>query len=88
MKARLRWAGYLVAGARELWGCPNKLADPFLRSDIDMLVGSLDWGGVRVAAGTCLGARRVSDSFQDETSLTKIIVLADRDMCLRNHSTR
>jgi acetoacetate decarboxylase len=41
-----------IAGGRELWGFPKKLADPSLRTDIDMLVGTLDYGGVRVATAT------------------------------------
>src|ERR1700730_14992482 len=41
-----------IAGGRELWGFPKKLASPTLRTDIDMLVGSLDYGDVRVATST------------------------------------
>jgi len=41
-----------IAGGRELWGFPKKLANPTLRTDIDMLVGTLDYGDVRVATGT------------------------------------
>jgi acetoacetate decarboxylase len=41
-----------IAGGRELWGFPKKLASPTLRTDIDMLVGTLDYGDVRVATGT------------------------------------
>src|SRR3954469_4882489 len=38
-----------IAGGRELWGFPKKLGSPTLRTDIDMLVGTLDYGDVRVA---------------------------------------
>ena len=38
-----------IAGGRELWGFPKKLASPSLRTEIDMLVGTLDYGPVRVA---------------------------------------
>ena len=39
-------------GGRELWGFPKKLAQPTLRAEIDTLVGTLDYGPVRVATGT------------------------------------
>ncbi|NWG22801.1 MAG: acetoacetate decarboxylase [Pseudorhodoplanes sp.] len=41
-----------IAGGRELWGFPKKLADVSLRTQIDTLVGTLDYGPVRVATGT------------------------------------
>jgi acetoacetate decarboxylase len=41
-----------IAGGRELWGFPKKLANPSLRVEIDTLVGTLDYGPVRVATGT------------------------------------
>jgi acetoacetate decarboxylase len=41
-----------IAGGRELWGFPKKLADPCLRTEIDMMVGTLDYHGVRVVTGT------------------------------------
>jgi acetoacetate decarboxylase len=41
-----------IAGGRELWGFPKKLASPCLRVEIDTLVGTLDYGPVRVATGT------------------------------------
>src|SRR5437879_7252356 len=37
-----------IAGGRELWGFPKKLADPTLPVEIDQLVGTLDYGTVRV----------------------------------------
>jgi acetoacetate decarboxylase len=39
-----------IAGGRELWGFPKKLANPTLRAEIDTLVGTLDYGPV--ATGT------------------------------------
>ncbi len=33
-----------IAGGRELWGFPKKLAKPTLRAEIDTLVGTLDYG--------------------------------------------
>lgn len=41
-----------IAGGRELWGFPKKLANPSLRTEIDTLVGVLDYGPVRVATAT------------------------------------
>ena len=41
-----------IAGGRELWGFPKKLAKPTLRAEIDTLVGTLDYGSVRIATGT------------------------------------
>jgi acetoacetate decarboxylase len=41
-----------IAGGRELWGFPKKLANPSLRVEIDQLVGTLDYGPVRVATAT------------------------------------
>ena len=41
-----------IAGGRELWGFPKKLASPSLRKEVDTLVGTLDYGPVRVATGT------------------------------------
>ena len=41
-----------IAGGRELWGFPKKLADVSFRIETDTLVGTLDYGPVRVATGT------------------------------------
>ncbi|HEY6992501.1 MAG TPA: acetoacetate decarboxylase, partial [Xanthobacteraceae bacterium] len=41
-----------IAGGRELWGFPKKLANPSLRIEVDTLVGTLDYGPVRIATGT------------------------------------
>jgi len=41
-----------IAGGREIWGFPKKLANPALQVDKDVLVGTLDYGSVRVAIGT------------------------------------
>src|SRR5262249_7602788 len=41
-----------VAGGRELWGFPKKLASPDLKVDRDTLVGTFDYGLVRIATGT------------------------------------
>ncbi len=41
-----------IAGGRELWGFPKKLAQPTLRVAHDTLLGTLDYGPVRVVTGT------------------------------------
>lgn len=41
-----------IAGGREIWGYPKKLAKPRLFVEEDTLVGTLDYGSVRVATGT------------------------------------
>jgi acetoacetate decarboxylase len=41
-----------IAGGREIWGFPKKLADPLLRVEKDTLVGTLDYGSLRVANAT------------------------------------
>lgn len=41
-----------IAAGRELWGFPKKLAMPTLETHTDTLVGTLDYGPVRVATGT------------------------------------
>lgn len=41
-----------IAGGRELWGFPKKLASPALGVEKDTLLGTLDYGSVRVATAT------------------------------------
>lgn len=41
-----------LAGGREMWGFPKKLASPKLVTAKDTLIGTLDYGPVRVATGT------------------------------------
>jgi len=41
-----------IAGGRELWGFPKKLASPKLAVETDTLLGTLDYGSVRVATAT------------------------------------
>ncbi|MEJ8858759.1 acetoacetate decarboxylase [Variovorax robiniae] len=41
-----------IAGGRELWGFPKKLANPTLDYETDTIVGTLDYGKVRVASAT------------------------------------
>ena len=41
-----------TAGGREIWGFPKKIAKPKLAIEGDALVGTLDYGSIRVANGT------------------------------------
>lgn len=41
-----------IAGGRELWGFPKKLATPVLDYETDTIVGTLDYGKVQVARAT------------------------------------
>jgi acetoacetate decarboxylase len=41
-----------ILGGRELWGFPKKFGQPSLAVDKDTLIGTLDYGPVRVATGT------------------------------------
>ena len=50
-----------IAGGRELWGFPKKLASPCLRAEIDTLVGTLNYGPVRVATATMGYKHRQAD---------------------------
>ena len=68
-----------IAGGRELWGFPKKLANPSLKVEVDTLVGTLDYGPVRVATGTMgykhrnLDLKEVATSLATPNFLLKII---------------
>jgi acetoacetate decarboxylase len=72
-----------IAGGRELWGFPKKLANPTLHDEIDTLVGTLDYGPVRVATATMgfkhrrLDPAPVLASLQAPNFLLKIIPHVD-----------
>jgi acetoacetate decarboxylase len=72
-----------IAGGRELWGFPKKLAQPSLTAQIDTLVGTLDYGPVRVATGTMgykhkqADLKAVSASLAAPNYLLKIIPHVD-----------
>ncbi|NUJ81337.1 acetoacetate decarboxylase [Methylocystis sp. FS] len=51
-----------IAGGRELWGFPKKLASPALAVEHDTLYGSLDYGPVRVASGAMGYKHRAMDA--------------------------
>ncbi|HSI57630.1 MAG TPA: acetoacetate decarboxylase [Ideonella sp.] len=72
-----------IAGGRELWGFPKKLASPTLKVEIDTLLGTLDYGSVRVATATmgykhrALDTGAVLKSLQAPNYLLKIIPHVD-----------
>lgn len=72
-----------IAGGRELWGFPKKLAEPALSVVKDTLLGTLDYGPVRVATGTmgykhyALDLREVEASLKAPQYLLKIIPHVD-----------
>jgi acetoacetate decarboxylase len=72
-----------IAGGREIWGFPKKLASPMLRVDKDTLVGTLDYGSIRVANGTMgykhqtLDASKIAASMAAPNYLLKIIPHVD-----------
>ena len=56
-----------IYGGRELWGFPTKYAQPCLRADKDTLIGTLDYGSVRVATGT-MGFKHTAIDFAEARS--------------------
>src|SRR4249919_1745139 len=72
-----------IAGGRELWGFPKKLAQPKLDVDVDTLVGTLDYRSVRVATATmgfkhrAVAPQGVLDAMAQPCFLLKIIPHVD-----------
>ena len=72
-----------IAGGRELWGFPKKLASPRLGVEKDTLLGTLDYGPVRVATATMgykhrtLDAATVREALAAPSFLLKIIPHVD-----------
>ena len=60
-----------IAGGREVWGFPKKLASPTLRTEIDTLVGTLDYGPVRVATATMGYKHKTADLASVKASLAE-----------------
>jgi acetoacetate decarboxylase len=58
-----------IAGGRELWGFPKKLASPSLKVEKDTLIGTLDYGPVRVATGTMGYKHRTLDASQIKVAM-------------------
>ncbi len=72
-----------IAGGREIWGFPKKLAEPALRVEKETLLGTLDCGSVRVATGTMgykhstLDLEAVAKSLAAPNYLLKIVPHVD-----------
>jgi acetoacetate decarboxylase len=58
-----------IAGGRELWGFPKKLAKPSLQVETDTLVGKLHYGSLPVAVGTMGYKHRELDFATTKASL-------------------
>ena len=58
-----------IAGGRELWGFPKKLASPKLRAEIDTLIGTLHYGSLPIAVGTMGYKHRELDLAATKASL-------------------
>ena len=72
-----------IAGGRELWGFPKKLASPKVSTESDTLLGTLDYGSVRVATATmgykhsALDAAKIKAGMLAPNYLLKIIPHVD-----------
>jgi acetoacetate decarboxylase len=72
-----------IAGGRELWGFPKKLAKTAFHIETDQLVGTLDYGPVRIATATMgykhkpFGLAAVHASLAAPNFLLKIIPHVD-----------
>ncbi|HVJ54996.1 MAG TPA: acetoacetate decarboxylase [Aliidongia sp.] len=72
-----------IAGGRELWGFPKKLGNPMLHAEIDTLIGTLDYGSVRIANASMGYKHRAADldavkkSLEAPNFLLKIIPHVD-----------
>jgi acetoacetate decarboxylase len=72
-----------IAGGRELWGFPKKLAEPDLHVVKDTLIGTLDCCGIRIATGSmgykhrALEPAPVLSAFYEPNFLLKIIPHVD-----------
>jgi acetoacetate decarboxylase len=60
-----------IYGGRELWGFPKKYAQPSLGVDKDTLIGTLNYGPVRIATGTMGFKHKALDLDTVRQSLTK-----------------
>ncbi len=60
-----------IYGGRELWGFPKKYAQPSLTVDKDTLIGTLDYGPVRVATATMGFKHKALDLNPVEAALLK-----------------
>lgn len=72
-----------IAGGREIWGFPKKLAQPKLEVVHETLLGTLEYGPCRIATATMgykyesLDAKKVAESLNTPNYLLKIIPHVD-----------
>lgn len=64
-----------IAGGREIWGYPKKLAKPRLFVEEDVLIGTLDYGSVRIATGTMGYKHHLADIDKIAASLATPVFL-------------
>ena len=64
-----------IAGGREIWGFPKKLAKPKLFVEEDTLVGLLDYGSIRIATATMGYKYRELDKNEILNSVKKPVFL-------------
>ena len=74
-----------IAGGRELWGFPKKLAQPKLAVEIDTLVGTLNYGSVRIATGTMGYKHRALDTAVEARKLAAPELPAEDHSACRRH---
>ncbi|CAM3037278.1 acetoacetate decarboxylase [Legionella steigerwaltii] len=72
-----------IAGGREIWGFPKKLAQPKLEIIHETLLGTLEYGSCRIATATMgykyevLDTKKVAESMKAPNYLLKIIPHVD-----------
>jgi acetoacetate decarboxylase len=65
-----------IAGGRELWDFPKKLASPTLRTEIDTLFGTLNFGSIRVAPARWVRSNLGKSKADFKCSFSRIVLLA------------
>ena len=72
-----------IAGGREIWGFPKKLANPKLEVVSETLIGTLDYGPCRIATATMgfkyetVDTKKILEAFSTPNYLLKIIPHVD-----------
>ncbi|KTC64982.1 acetoacetate decarboxylase (plasmid) [Legionella adelaidensis] len=72
-----------IAGGREIWGFPKKMASPCLRVEKETLLGTLDYDSCRIATATMgykyrsLDQKKIAESMAGKNYLLKIIPHVD-----------
>ena len=72
-----------LAGGREIWGFPEKLATVSFKVETDTLLGTLDYGRIRIATGTmgykykALDTAAIAKAMVEPSFLLKIIPHVD-----------